>query len=57
MRNQDDEGYQKFIDDTAKRTMDGLVGELFSQELLDRTLGYLKEYRDLHPESAVARIE
>ncbi len=57
VRNQDDKAYQKFIDETAQKTMDGLVGECYSRELLDKTLAYLKEYRDLHPESAVARIE
>lgn len=57
VRNQDDAGYQKFIDDTANRTMEALTGQLFSKELLDRMLAYLKEYRDLHPESAVEKIE
>ena len=33
----------------AKKVREGLVGKLYSQELLDRTLALLAEYRRVHP--------
>ncbi len=48
----------RFIFDAAEKTRNNLVGELYSQELLDRTLGLLEEYRSKHPEdTGVVRIE
>jgi len=57
VRVQDAEGYQKFIEDTTTKTMNALVGDMFSQELLDRTLAYLAEYRKAHPDSRVEKID
>lgn len=57
VRVSNNDSYQAFIKDTADKTMKALVGELFSQALLDETLGYLEEYRSAHPESRVAKIE
>ena len=56
VRPQDPEDYKKFIEDTTKKTMAALVGEMFSQELLDETLSYLAEYRKAHPNSIVEKI-
>jgi TRAP-type C4-dicarboxylate transport system substrate-binding protein len=57
VRVQDAEDYKKFIEETTTKTMNALVGDMFSQELLDQTLAYLAEYRKAHPDSAVERIE
>lgn len=53
--NSDEE--KAFIQTTSKKTMEALVGKMFSRELLDTTLGYLQEYRQVHPESGVERID
>lgn len=50
------EGHRHFIEDTARKTKEALVGKLFSRELLDRTMALLEEYRAKHPDSKVARI-
>lgn len=48
----------EFIFDAAEKTRNTLVGELYSQELLDRTMALLEEYRKKHPEdNTVIRIE
>ncbi|HRR21556.1 MAG TPA: TRAP transporter substrate-binding protein DctP [Desulfomonilia bacterium] len=48
----------QFIFDAAEKTRNNLVGELYSQELLDRTMTLLDEYRKEHPEDTkVIRIE
>lgn len=53
-----DEEEVLFIFDAAEKTRNNLVGELYSQELLDRTLSLLEEYRRKHPEdTGVVRIE
>ena len=53
-----DEEEAKFIFEAAEKTRNNLVGELYSQELLDRTLALLEEYRRMHPEdTGVVRIE
>jgi TRAP-type C4-dicarboxylate transport system substrate-binding protein len=57
VRVQDAEGYKKFINDTTEKTMNALVGSMFSQELLDETLAHLAEYRKTHPDSRVEKIE
>ncbi len=40
----------QYIFDAAKQARENLVGQLYSQELLDRTLALLEEYRKNHPE-------
>jgi TRAP-type transport system periplasmic protein len=50
------EGYKKYIEDTAEKTKEALVGKLFSRELLDRTMSLLEEYRKKHPDSKVQSI-
>ncbi len=50
------EGYKSFIEDTAEKTKEALVGKLFSRELLDRTMSLLEDYRKKHPESKVQSI-
>jgi TRAP-type C4-dicarboxylate transport system substrate-binding protein len=57
VRIQDAAGHQKFITETADKTMNALVGKMYSQELLDRTLAYLEEYRKANPDSGVATLE
>jgi TRAP-type C4-dicarboxylate transport system substrate-binding protein len=49
--------HRQFIDDTAEKTMQALVGNLFSQELLDETLAHLADYRKTHPDSTVEKIK
>ena len=41
----------QYIFDAAKQARENLVGELYSQELLDRTLALVEEYRKAHPEN------
>jgi len=53
----DPEAYKKFIEDTTTKTMNVLVGDMFSQALLDETLAHLAEYRKAHPDSRVEKIE
>ncbi len=53
-----DAGQEKqFIQTTSEKTMKALVGKLYSQEMLDRTLVLLAEYRKVHPDSTIERIE
>ena len=52
----DKDEHKKFIEMTATKTSQALVGKMFSQELLDRTLGLLEEYRKMHPDSTIERI-
>jgi len=53
----DPEDYKRFIEDTTTKTMNVLVGDMFSQELLDETLAHLADYRKAHPDSVVEKIE
>ncbi|NOY68015.1 MAG: ABC transporter substrate-binding protein [Deltaproteobacteria bacterium] len=46
-----------FVFKAAKNAREKLVGELYSQKLLDQTLALLAEYRKAHPESHVIKIE
>ena len=57
VRPQDAEDYKKFIEETTIKTMNALVGDMFSQELLNQTLAYLAEYRKVHPDSVVEKID
>jgi hypothetical protein len=41
----------------SKKVSTALVGKLYSQDLLERVLGLLAEYRKKHPDSAVVKIE
>lgn len=50
VRNVDNEGDTQYIFDAAKKARESLVGELYTQELLDRMLALLEEYRMNHPE-------
>jgi len=53
----DEEGEQlKFLQSISKTARESLVGKLYTQELLDRTLSILEDYRKLHPDSHVQRI-
>lgn len=45
-----------FIFKAAKEARESLVGELYSQKLLDRTLNLLKSYRTAHPDSHITMI-
>jgi len=56
VRIKDAKGYKKFIEDTAEKTKEALVGKLFSRELLNRTMALLEEYRKKHPDSKVQSI-
>jgi TRAP-type C4-dicarboxylate transport system substrate-binding protein len=42
-----------FVFDISKKVREGLVGKLYSKELLDRTMAYLDEYRRTHPNDTV----
>jgi TRAP-type C4-dicarboxylate transport system substrate-binding protein len=57
VRIQNAEGYQKFINDTAQKTMAALSGKMFSKELLDQMLAHLEDYRKAHPDSSVKKID
>lgn len=57
VRPQDAEEYKKFIEETTQKTMEALVGDMFSQELLDRALAHLAEYRKAHPNSSIEKID
>jgi TRAP-type C4-dicarboxylate transport system substrate-binding protein len=46
----------QFVFDTAKKARESLAGKLYSQELLDKTLSLLDEYRKAHPESDIEKI-
>ena len=46
----------QFIFDAAKQARENLVGELYSQELLDRTLSLVQEYRNAHPEDHAVQM-
>ncbi|MBN2297278.1 MAG: TRAP transporter substrate-binding protein DctP [Deltaproteobacteria bacterium] len=46
----------QFIFDAGKQARENLVGELYSQELLDRTLSLVEEYRKAHPEDKAVEI-
>ena len=52
----DKDEHKKFIQMTAEKTSKALVGKMFSQELLDRTMALLEEYRKMHPDSSIERI-
>jgi TRAP-type C4-dicarboxylate transport system substrate-binding protein len=56
VRLQDAKGHKKYIEDTAQKTKEALVGKLFSRELLERTMSLLEEYREKHPDSTVLKI-
>lgn len=45
-----------FIFETSKKARENLVGQLYSRELLDRTISLLEEYRKEHPDSQVEII-
>jgi len=47
----------EFVTDMQLRTREELVGKLYSRELLNEVLGYLEEYRKMHPESDYTRIQ
>ncbi|MFH2063986.1 MAG: TRAP transporter substrate-binding protein DctP [Pseudomonadota bacterium] len=47
----------QFVTDMQLKTREALVGKLYSRELLEEVLGYLDEYRKMHPESDYIRIQ
>jgi TRAP-type C4-dicarboxylate transport system substrate-binding protein len=51
-----DESIQ-FVTDLQLKTREALIGKLYSRELLNEVLGYLEEYRKMHPESDYIRIQ
>ncbi|HHO76671.1 MAG TPA: ABC transporter substrate-binding protein [Deltaproteobacteria bacterium] len=56
VRDLDNKEELQFIFDAAKQARENLVGELYSQELLDRTLSLVEEYRKAHPEDKAVEI-
>ncbi len=46
----------EFIFDTSRKARENLVGEMYSRELLEKTLSLLETYRNNHPNSTVERI-
>ncbi|MGM0453956.1 MAG: TRAP transporter substrate-binding protein DctP [Thermodesulfobacteriota bacterium] len=53
---QPDENTKAFIFNAAKTARRNLVGQLYSQQLLDRTLALLDEYRSAHPDQGVKKL-
>ncbi len=51
-----DEQQLQFVFDTAKKARENLVGKIYSQELLDRTLSLLAEYRQAHPNKDIEKL-
>ncbi len=47
---------REFVFNAAKTARENLVGELYSRELLDRTLSLLHEFREAHPELGVEKL-
>jgi len=47
----------KFVSEIGRKTREGLVGKLYSRELLDRALALLEEYRKAHPDSPIERLK
>ncbi len=45
------------VTDMQLRGREALIGKLYSRELLNETLGYIDEYRQMHPESDYLRIK
>ena len=43
----------QFVFEISRKVREGLVGKLYSKELLDRTLGLVAEYRRTHPNDTV----
>jgi TRAP-type C4-dicarboxylate transport system substrate-binding protein len=56
VRDIDNEEEVQYIFDAAKQARENLVGQLYSQELLDRTLALLEEYRKNHPNDTKVEI-
>lgn len=46
-----------FVTDMQLRGREALIGKLYSRELLNETLGYLDDYRQMHPESDYHRLQ
>ena len=51
-----DKGWLQFVFNTAKKARESLAGKLYSQELLNRVLSLLDEYRKAHPDSDIEKI-
>ena len=47
----------KFVSEIGRKTREGLVGKLYSRELLERTMALLEEYRKDHPSSPVEKLK
>jgi TRAP-type C4-dicarboxylate transport system substrate-binding protein len=50
-------GVLEFVLETSKKARENLVGVLYSQELLDRTLSILETYRKAHPDSKIEKVD
>ncbi|MFP4533462.1 MAG: TRAP transporter substrate-binding protein DctP [Desulfobacterales bacterium] len=46
----------EFIFEASRKARERLVGEMYSRELLEKTLAILEEYRNAHPNSAVEKV-
>jgi len=46
----------EFIYKASRKARENLVGEMYSRELLEKTLSLLKEYREAHPNSTVEKV-
>jgi TRAP-type C4-dicarboxylate transport system substrate-binding protein len=56
VRNDTDSSLEKFLREAGKKTREALVGKLYSQKMLDKTLSLLQDYRKQHPESSVLKL-
>jgi TRAP-type C4-dicarboxylate transport system substrate-binding protein len=52
-----DSGVLEFVLETSKKARENLVGVIYSQELLDRTLASLETYRKAHPNSKIEKVD
>lgn len=46
----------EFIFKASRKARESLVGEMYSRELLEKTLSLLEEYRNAHPDSTVEKV-
>lgn len=46
----------EFIFEASRKARESLVGEMYSRELLEKTLSLLEQYREAHPNSTVEKV-
>jgi len=56
MNPEEDREQFEFIFKASRKARESLVGEMYSRELLQRTLSILEDYRKAHPDSTVQKV-